>query len=278
MSFTRTLTLAALALFSLSLAGCGLVNSNQFTAEQTISKTFSGKFWGRERAPQLVVETFNGKIEATVSEGGGSVHVDVTKHAGGPTQEEADEGVEAIQVDMSQDKDTIRIRVRNSDETLFANRGASVSLQVPVGTLFNLRTTNGKTSVIGLAGDVTAETTDGGARRVEAKTSNGSIKVHTAKAVVNAQTSNGAIDFAGQLPAGEHSFETDNGKIAIALPADAQFRIDASTSHGGISSDFTLTQTDESSKTHLKGSVGKEPATSIKLETSNGKIVITQHK
>jgi DUF4097 and DUF4098 domain-containing protein YvlB len=302
MSLARKFILAALPLFSLALTGCGLVNSNQFTAEQTISKTFSGKSWGQERAPQLIVETFNGKIEATVSEGGGTIHVDVTKHAGGPTQEEADEGVEAIQVDMTQDKDAIRIRVHNSDEALFASRGASVALQVPVGTVFDLRTTNGNTSVIGLAGDVVAESTngkmqvkgstgqlqlttsngpiqvEGGARRVDAHTSNGSIQVHTAKAVINAQTSNGAINFEGQLPAGDHSLRTNNGRIVVALPADAQFRIDASTSHGGISNEFTLAETDESGKTHLKGSVGKDPVTSIKLETSNGKIEIKHEK
>jgi DUF4097 and DUF4098 domain-containing protein YvlB len=72
--------------------------------------------------------------------------------------------------------------------------------------------------------------------------------------------------------------QTSNGRITLALPADAEFRIDASTSNGKIKNGFDLDDKEKSNKNHLRGTVGKDPKVAIKLRTSNGSIEIREHE
>jgi DUF4097 and DUF4098 domain-containing protein YvlB len=280
----------------LSLTGCWVVGINTFSAEQEISETFKTK-----ATPHIVVDTFNGAIDVTPGDKG-TVEARVIKRAGGASQEEAEADLENVEVSMTQEGDTIRIVARKTDQSMWSNRGASVDLQVPDGTVLDLGTSNGKVNVIAVAGDVTARSsngpiqikgsrgkldlttsngaiqTEGGAGRLDLKTSNGPITIKATKAVVNARTSNGAVQFAGRLPDGEHLLQTSNGRITLALPADAEFRIDASTSNGKIKSGFDLDDKEKSNKNHLRGTVGKDPKVAIKLRTSNGSIEIREHE
>src|ERR1700732_1297605 len=122
----------------LLLPGCWVVNFNPFTAEQEVSDTFKTK-----ATPYIVVDTFNGAIDVTPGEKG-IVEARVTKRAGGSTQEEAEQDLEHIEVTMKQEGDKIEIKVGKTDQSMWSNRGASVDLQVPEGTVLDVRTTNGK--------------------------------------------------------------------------------------------------------------------------------------
>jgi Putative adhesin len=280
----------------LLLPGCWVVNFNPFTAEQEVSDTFK-----TTATPRIVVDTFNGAIDVTPGEKG-IVEARVTKRAGGSTQEEAEQDLENIEVTMKQDGDKIEIKVGKTDQSMFSNRGASVDLQVPEGTVLDVRTTNGKVNVVAVTGNVKARSSngaihvkgsrgkldlttsnggiqaEGGAGRLDLKTSNGPIAVKSTKAVVNARTSNGAIQFTGRLNDGDNSFQSSNGKIALALPSDAEFSLDATTSNGRIKSDFTVDEEEKASKHRLRGAVGKDPKATIKVHTNNGSIEIREQK
>jgi DUF4097 and DUF4098 domain-containing protein YvlB len=103
-------------------------------------------------------------------------------------------------------------------------------------------------------------------------TSNGRIEIEAADAVVDAHTSNGPIKFSGSLADDDQQFKTSNGPIAIALPADSQFKFDGSTSNAGISSQFPLAAEPYKCRTRVMGVVGEDPACSITAATSNAPI------
>jgi DUF4097 and DUF4098 domain-containing protein YvlB len=292
----RKLGFGLLPMALLSLTGCWVVNMHPFTAEQEVSETFHTK-----ATPKIVVDTFNGAIDVTPGDKG-TVEARVTKRASGSSQEDAEQDLENIEVSMTQEGDTIHITAHKGEPSMWSNRGASVDLQVPDGTVLELRTSNGKVSVVAVTGDVTAHSsngsiqikgsrgklnlttsngpiqTEGGVGRLDLKTSNGTITAKSTKAVVKARTSNGGIQFIGRLIDGDHTFQTSNGRIALSLPADAEFRLDASTSNGRVKSAFALDETEKTGKHELRGTVGKDPKAAIKLRTSNGSIDIREQE
>lgn len=283
-SILRFVPVAVLA----ALAGCGWVG-NRVTAQKVVTKSFPTK-----APPKVLVETFNGRVDVTATSAG-EVHAEVTKRAGAGTQEAAEADLDNIDVTMTQEGDTIRIRARATDENLFANRAADVSLQVPEQSVLDLHATNGKLTATGVLGDVTAESSNGavevkgsrgklalattngtvkseGGTTVDARTSNGTVRVKDARGPVTARTSNGTVTLTGKLVPGEYDLETTNGKVTVSLPGDSQFRVDAETTLGGVSCGFDLTQTEEKSRTHVRGTVGKDPKAMLKLRTTNGRI------
>ena len=132
--------------------------------------------------------------------------------------------------------------------------------------------------------DVDAETSNGkihvrGATgRIRAHTSFGDVAIAAQNVQVKAESSNGALTFAGSLADGESVLKTSFGSISVALPADAQFQLDAQTSFGTIDTGFTLAKDGKTSKTHVRGTVGENPKASLKLVTSNGSISINPAK
>jgi DUF4097 and DUF4098 domain-containing protein YvlB len=79
------------------------------------------------------------------------------------------------------------------------------------------------------------------------------------------------------LADGDHTFTTSNGSITVSFPKGTSFRIDASTSHGRVSSAFPVKVGDrEKKRTRLQGQVGDNPAFSVKLHTSNGSIHVRE--
>jgi DUF4097 and DUF4098 domain-containing protein YvlB len=190
-----------------------------------------------------------------------------------------------------------------SEASFLGNRGAEVELQVPKGTIVDLKTSNGKISVTGPAGETTAHTSNGGINvkgsqgkvalrssngpvtaesvkgPMDLQTSNGKIEVDSSDGIVKAHTSNGPIRFKGKAIQGHHTFRTSNGPIELLLPTDSSFQVDASTSNSGIETDFPIQRSsDESDRTHLQGTVGKNPTVTITAHTSNGRIKIMQEK
>jgi DUF4097 and DUF4098 domain-containing protein YvlB len=266
---------------ALTLAGCGTLGlTNPFKSEETVAKSFAVR-----PAPEVVVSTFNGKIEVTTHDKA-EVRAKIVKSAGGSSKEAAAEDLENIEVTMAQEGNEIQILAKSVGQKLITNRAAHVELQVPPGTTLDLQTSNGAVSAVGPVGPVRAETSNGPIDITESKgplslgTSNGAITVEggTDKIAVSARTSNGAIDFAGELAEGKQSFETSNGRIRIALPAGANFRVKADTSNGKISCDFPLENKVANPKTHLSGSVGSDPAIDLFLNSSNGSIEILEQK
>jgi DUF4097 and DUF4098 domain-containing protein YvlB len=281
-------------------AGCmvklsGLGNT---TAQEDVEKSFVvGK------APRVVVEMFNGGIDVVCGVEEGRVRAKVTKRGAGPTQEAADDDLENVEVAMLQDGDTVRILARRAEgKPNPGNSGASATVEVPTGAVLDLRGSNGPLNVVGRAGDVIGKTSngpikvkggqgtlqlttsngpiavEGAAGKLDLNTSNGPISIQVRNGEVNAHTSNGPIRFSGTLADGEHVLHTSNGGLTVTLPDEARFQIDAATSNGRITSAFPVKAKGGQSKTHLRGTVGEDPAVSLKLSTSNGGIKIEKAK
>ena len=63
--------------------------------------------------------------------------------------------------------------------------------------------------------------------------------------------------------------------MALVLPADAKFRVQARTSHGRISSDFfNVEHTGRTGQARVDQEIGENPSVSISVESSNGSVSI----
>ncbi len=293
--FRKMLYLTTLTIVVLMLSACGAsISINPFTAEDTVSQSFTPG-----GTPRLVVETFNGSVDVAAGSGN-TLQVDVTKRGGGISQQAAQDDLKNVEVTMTQDGDTIRVVAKRTDRPVdIGNSGASVKLRVPKGASLDLRSSNGPITTSGVGSDVKAQTSngpitargstgplnlstsngaitiDGGSGTINVETSNGPINVTADNAVVVGSTSNGPFTFSGSLASGRSDMSTSNGSIAVTLPANAQFVVDADTSNSKISSDFAVTAQD-TSDIHLSGTVGNDPGVTLRLQTSNGPIDIRQ--
>jgi DUF4097 and DUF4098 domain-containing protein YvlB len=100
------------------------------------------------------------------------------------------------------------------------------------------------------------------------------VEIAAQEAHVKAESSNGAVTFAGSLADGESLLKTSFGSISVTLPADAQFQLEAQTSFGSIDTGFKLATDAKQSKTQVRGTVGENPKSTLKVVTSNGNIQI----
>lgn len=108
----------------------------------------------------------------------------------------------------------------------------------------------------------------------ELDTTNGKIEVSRCAGSLDASTTNGSIH-AELLRVNKGQplrFETTNGRIEVAVPANAAADIDAATTNGSISSDLPVATTRTSSNS-LRGTINGG-GTSMRLRTTNGGITI----
>jgi DUF4097 and DUF4098 domain-containing protein YvlB len=101
--------------------------------------------------------------------------------------------------------------------------------------------------------------------------SNGRITVENVRGAFDIRTSNGSIEFDGELlPGGGNRVRTSNGSVSINLPGLPSVSLDASTSNGSVVSRIPMT-TISSEKTHLRATVGNGDV-ELSVQTSNGSI------
>jgi hypothetical protein len=342
----------------LLVGGCQRVLVNGGVSVTTTAKVMKDEVVARTfetgAQPQVIVEIFAGGI--TVVRGDdGKIAAEVTKRGGGETEAEAIDMLKKLDLQMSQEGDTVRIIAKVPFGERYIGE-APAKLKVPAGAKLDLRTAFNDVNVTGVNGalaaksangnltireskgdlklntsfgkidvdspaasveatsangeiavkhakgpltlrssfgtiradssdsEVDAETSNGNIQitgatgRVRAKSSFGNIEITGDNAALTAETSNGTIAFVGALAEAEHLLKTSFGHVAVTLPADAQFQLDATTSFGAIKTGFTLATTTTTSKTHLAGTVGANPKTSLKIVTSNGNIVVNPGK
>ena len=269
------LSLAMFALTTLAFsAGCNVLD---FVPLASASKTVSEVF-ATGNAPEIIVETYNGQIDISPSDRD-EVVVEVTKHASGFDQPEAEANLDRIQVTMTQVGNKIHISAQRSGMH-HGNSGAAIVIATPAASLLQLKTSNGKIVCEAMEGRVEAHSSNGKLEVVQAKgpmkltTSNGNIEIVATEAIVDARTSNGRIEFQGTLADRNQTFKTSNGGIVLALPADSQFDLDCSTSNSRVSCAFNVKGEHNKRRTKLKGAVGDNPTYSITATTSNGSIDI----
>jgi DUF4097 and DUF4098 domain-containing protein YvlB len=260
----------------LSLAsGCNALDfAPLVTATTTISEEFK-----TSSSPKLVIETFNGSID--ISEGeGDEVVVEVTKRAGGFDREAAEANLDRVEVQIVQkDENTIHVTAKRLGRPI-GNCGASVVVAAPKMARLQLKSSNGHIVCEAMQGGIDATTSNAkidvveGSGAIDVTTSNGGIDIEATAATVDARSSNAGVKFAGSLTGKENEFKSSNGKIELILPAESQFRLNASTSNAKIQCDFSLEKKEKSSRRKLAGTVGDKPEFSVSASTSNAGIAI----
>lgn len=254
--------------------------------------------------PRLVVEMINGPITITTAKCK-EITGQLTKNGVGLDQAEAEKELKLITFDSNIVDGKIIIKAKRIDgSTSWNNSGTEANLQIPLGSKVELITSNGSIQVTGKnqgimakssngsitltggSGPVDVHTSNGAVRCTEVvgattiETSNGSVNVKGHGLLLDCKSGNGSIDCTGDLSEGQHKLHTSNSHIGINLPKDTSLIIDAGTSNGKISSDFTVNKTESNKKnTVLKGTIGTgDPARSLILKTSNSSISIKKIK
>jgi hypothetical protein len=143
--------------------------------------------------------------------------------------------------------------------TLRSRVSVDFTVTVPEGVRVDASTVNGPISV------------DGADAPVIVATVNGPIKVSTSAGPVKATTVNGPIiahvdDFAGPGPM---ELTTVNGSVVAELPDALDAALDIQTVNGHIQTDYPITVSGPTSRTHLRGTVG-DGGRKVKIETVNG--------
>ena len=133
-------------------------------------------------------------------------------------------------------------------------------VQVPRGVRLNAMTTNGRVHCVNL-GSV-----------VQAATTNGDVDVSTSE-WASARTTNGGVrvSMGNAKWSGELELLTTNGSVDVTLPASAEFQVHASTTNGGIQTDFPVTVQGRFGPKSLSGTVGGG-GRELKVATTNGGI------
>ncbi|MGB2589630.1 MAG: DUF4097 family beta strand repeat-containing protein [Candidatus Acidiferrum sp.] len=133
-------------------------------------------------------------------------------------------------------------------------------VQVPRGVRLNALTTNGRVHCLNLDSVVQAATT------------NGDVEVSTSE-WASAKTTNGGVrvSMGNAKWSGELELLSTNGSVDVTLPASAEFKVDASTTNGGIETDFPITVQGRFGPKALSGTVGGG-GRELKVATTNGGI------
>jgi hypothetical protein len=134
------------------------------------------------------------------------------------------------------------------------------NVQVPRGVRLNAMTTNGRVHCLNLDSVVQAATT------------NGDVEVSTSE-WASAKTTNGGVrvSMGNAKWSGELELLTTNGSVDVTLPASAEFQVHASTTNGGIQTDFPVTVQGKFGPKSLSGTVGGG-GRELKVATTNGGI------
>src|SRR5262249_52315136 len=146
--------------------------------------------------------------------------------------------------------------------SLFGGDRAKINfdVQVPRGVRLNAQTTNGGVHCTNLDSVVQATTT------------NGNVEVSTSE-WASARTTNGGVrvSIGSAKWSGDLELLTTNGSVDVPLPASAEFQVHASTTNGGISSDFPITVQGKFGPKSLSGTVGAG-GRELRVTTTNGAI------
>lgn len=273
------------------IAGCGR-SVPQVEAIEERSQTFAVLDY-----LTLTVETTNGKVEIWGVEGLEEVQATAILHAWGETQEQAQERLEKLTIEMSQEADLVSLQFRSTstyrawgkspqvdfeiaipaaaDITVSVNNG-SITVADVIGTI-DIESENGSIDATNVKGAVTGETANGSIdvtlaqAHLDLETDNGSITVSQSQCALDAETDNGDIHFSGQLVGPQHRVKSANGSVMAEIPADSELAIEASVGNGSISTTLPLSG-DTEGKTW--SAVLNAPTSNLLLQAGNGSIKI----
>lgn len=263
----RAFALASLVL----LMGCGPVVVATETRTRTVAHLPNAA---------LVVRTGNGAIDVEASAAVSEVRIEATIACGGRNAAEAQSRLDAAVLSATRAAGgTLTVRADCPDPARSGD-GAEVTVRLPDVLDADLSTSNGPVDVQGLAGLLTARTSNGAISVVaqdgdaDLETSNGAITVQQHHGALAANTSNGPIDVAlADDSPGPINLDTSNGRIDAEVGAGFTGRVTFDTSNGTLTVNDSFGRVTESSLGQSAGYVIVETGGSTsRLTTSNGSI------
>ena len=240
-------------MFAIVLIAIGTHIPLQASLTEELHKTYPIDAEGR-----VSLNNVNGAVHISAWDRN-EVQVDAIKRA--HTKEALDEA--NIVIDSASSSISIRTKY---PESKHHKDSASVeyTLKVPRrARLFAVETVNGSVEVSGVTGDVKISSVNG---PVTAQNLAGEARLSTVNGTVNA-----SFDKLEGTPS--ISLHSVNGTISLAIPENANAEFDASTVHGGISSDFGMPGLRYKTGGSVSGRIGSGGAR-IKLNNVNGGIRI----
>jgi DUF4097 and DUF4098 domain-containing protein YvlB len=257
-------------------------------------------FWGLvvfRQTAALPVHTFKvaGHARLVVSNTAGAIHIHpgkgdsivvqgtkYTRGIGG--------SLDDVQVNYQQQGDTVSV---TSDETwsFMSQHGVHLDIAVPRTIDLKVENASGSIDIEQISGTIEAQTESGGVEAhhlngtlnlsstsggIHLDDANGVMTLSTVSGGIEANhiqlqgqsrltTTSGGIEFQGTLdPYGSYHMEAVSGGIDLTLPANAAFKLDASTTSGKIHNDFGATTT------------GSAPQPVLTLHTTSGGIDIKE--
>lgn len=197
---------------------------------------------------------------------------------------------------LTQDGQTVRLG-RIDDETTRRAVTIAYEVTVPPATTVEARTGSGAIRVEGVQGAVRARTGSGsigvralggnadlttGSGAIEAaldgkgdvavKTGSGSVSLTGVVGALTASTGSGSIEVSGR-PVSGWKASSASGRIAVRVPVESGFLLDARSSSGSIDVEMPLTTEGRQDRRHVQGSVrGGGPT--LELSTASGSISV----
>jgi hypothetical protein len=215
--------------------------------------------------------------DVEISAGSGAVvEIEVTKHAWAGDRDAAERALDRIDVSLIQRDERILIKVDMPQLQQLGGdwreKRARVDLEitVPQQTDLKLQLDIADVEVEGIEGQVDIST-DVGQVELKDVVVRDSLKVRTNVA---------RIRFEGVLGEGVRcDIRSDVGDIALTLPADSSFEIDAESNVGAVTCDFDVRGVQGRKQLvggRIEGTVGESPTVELKLQSEVGSIRINE--
>ncbi|MCI0676292.1 MAG: DUF4097 family beta strand repeat-containing protein [Phycisphaerales bacterium] len=233
------------------LAGCVLTNHRVSATKTAATEHLSDS--------AILVESRNGSVEIVADQSVTDVQVSAKITCTGDTADQAEDRSARASVDVARSTSgTLTIKpvfpgkVRNGD-------GASFTIRVPNASDVEIRTSNGKVAVSGLAGKLVVDTSNGPVQVKDhdgpavIETSNGAVTVARLAGPLKIDTSNGPVE-ASEID-GSAIIDTSNSPITLVLNPDQKGPIRLETSNAPV-----------------RVTVGSAFAGEVKFDTSNGSV------
>jgi putative adhesin len=206
--------------------------------------------------PTIIINDTNGTVQVNVGSLPNDVTIQTVKESGMMGN------ANNIKVNLTQDTNLINASVLDGQPG-----SVDFNVTVPQGADLQLLTNSGDINVTGVTGKMTL-TTESGSINASNDVISGSSSI---------TTTSGDIKFDGTIATtGTYQFQTNNGNVDLTVPSTPPFSVNATTSSGSITSDFsTLQPSTDGSGSSANGIVGggsSQPGAKLTINVVNGDI------
>jgi DUF4097 and DUF4098 domain-containing protein YvlB len=274
-----TLLPAAMLLTALAFA----VHTPDVEASTTLKEPFAQSY-PFTAGGTLALKNINGSVTVDAWDKN-EVRVEAEKEVKAANAADAKKVMAEVKIDVQPGSGGLRVetRVPKKESGWFdwlggdkVNINVKYHVYVPRSAAVDVDNTNGGIRLTGTHGKADLETSNGGVEvagvdgDLDLGTTNGGIKANGVTGRVKAGTTNGAIEliFARLPREGDLELETTNGGVIVKLPRGSSLSVDASTSNGGVQSDFEVAG-GQPGKRHLSGDINGG-GSRLRIRTTNG--------